>query len=137
MTRNILKTVIIVSMMALPAAAFAGPGQQNSHDHMKNGMKAQKSHDMTSMMDNMDEMHGNMKQIMEKMQNSPQKSDMMKLHQNMTLTMKKMKMMHKNMDHKMPEAGAKKMDHKKMDHKNMKHENLAPASVKKDHNHDH
>ena len=65
------------------------------------------AHVMTTMMDNMEKMHFRMKTVMEEMDSSAQKVEMIELHQDMTQVMEKMKMTRKNMKHKMLGTEAK------------------------------
>ena len=117
---NIFRTIVFVMIVGFPMTVLAesGDGQQGGHNHkmpsnMKTEMMSGMTHDMTTMMGNMEEMHFRMKKVMEKMDRSAQKAEMIELHQDMTQVMEKMKMMHKNMKHKMidPEAKAEKKEH--------------------------
>lgn len=111
---NIFRTIVFVMIVGFPMTVLAesGDGQQGGHNHkmpsnMKTEMMSGMTHDMTTMMGNMEEMHFRMKKVMEKMDRSAQKAEMIELHQDMTQVMEKMKMTRKNMKHKMLGTEAK------------------------------
>lgn len=114
-----LTAIALIMALAFPmrGLAAADSGKQNGHNHamqgdMKHDMKNMMDHDMPSMMKDMEKMHLKMADIVNDMEASPEKSQLMKLHQAMTKSMNEMKMMHGKMNHEMPKPEAKKSEHK-------------------------
>lgn len=110
MTAKILKTMFFVMVLALPTTVFAhGDGEKKDKmNHEMHEMKSGMKHDMASMKDHdMKKMHARMSVLISQLQDSPQKTEMMAIHQKMTQVMEKMKMKHKTMKHDMHDSKMK------------------------------
>jgi len=109
MMTNISKIMFFVFLLGSSSAVYANPDGKQQKMPMDNMMNCMKG----GMSPMMEKMHIRMGELIEQLEKSPQRDEMMKMHKDMTEHMGKMKMMHKDNapDMKAPKS-EKKHDHK-------------------------